>query len=544
LINKELEIKGTVISPGIAIAPICHYQAGSIEQTAFYVIEESMIKKEIERVNLAISNSKYELKQLYENIKNTIGKNEAKIFETHILILDDKQVISKILNKIKDSKINAEYAIKETFEEYEEIFAKMDNEYLKDRGTDFSEIKRRLLSHLTGETGKFLCNEECLVKESGRIIATAELTPSMIGLMKDNDIKGFITITGGENSHAAILSRAAKIPYISGINLIEKIKCGSLGIIDGINKMVIFNPREETVNKYELILDDYKRQEEIPEFKGPTVKINSQQTIELYANIMNIDDISNVEKYNFAGIGLVRSEFLFFENGDFPTISEQTKVYNEILTKLKNKPVTFRLFDFGGDKKIKSLKFPEEENPLLGLRGIRYLMKYKKILTDQVEAICMANKMGNAKILIPMISNINELGEVLIIIKEITDKYNSNIPVGMMFEVPSVFIDPVPFLQKIDFASIGSNDLVQYLFGVDRNNALVSSLYIRDSDIVFKLIDNLIIEANKLNIEVSLCREIDYDSTFLERIIKSGITKLSISPLSITEIFKKIKQVS
>ncbi len=483
-ISREFEIAGLVVSEGIAMAPVCHYQVGSLEQTAYYIIEESKIEDEIERLDRAILESKKELGVLYENIKNTLGINEAKIFETHILILDDSQVLGKIRMKIRESRINVEHAVKETFEEYEEIFAKMDNEYFKDRGTDFSEIKRRLLSHFTGETGRFLCEEDCVVSRIGKIIATSEFTPSMISLMKNNDIKGFITKTGGINSHAAILSRAMNIPYISGIGMIEKIKCGSLGIIDCEKGKIIFNPGTETVSKYERMLEDRNKIEAEDNFYGPVVETGSRIKIEILANIMNAEDMDNVEKYNLAGVGLVRTEFLFLENENFPTSAEQALVYKNLIEKAKGRLVTFRVFDLGGDKKIKSLKFFDEENPLLGLRGIRYLMKYKKILEDQVRAICMAGNSGNVRIMIPMISNYNELEEVLVIIRKIMQEQAASIPVGMMFEVPSVFIDPKPYLEIIDFVSIGSNDLVQYLFGVDRNNLHVSHLYNRDSDII------------------------------------------------------------
>lgn len=541
--NSQLEMIGTVISSGVIIGEVCHYQAGSNEQTAVYKVESEQIHKEIKRFENAIKASKEELTQLSKSIGEKIGKSEAKIFETHILLLEDKQLLNKIYNKTKEENVNIEYAVKIVFEEFEDIFAKMDDEYLKDRGTDFSELKRRILSHLTGEKGKFLCRNDCLVKsKSGRIILTNELTPSMISLLENKNIDGFVTKYGGKNSHAAILARAVGIPYITGINIIEKIKCETPVIIDGSSGKVIFNPKKEIIDTYKEIIKKEKKAG-LAKIIGSVVKTNKGTEIEIYANIINLVDMKFYNEFNLAGIGLVRTEFLFFEYKDFPTEEEQTIIYSEITKKTNGNPVTFRLFDLGGDKKIPSLKFDNEENPLLGLRGIRYLMKYKKILTDQVNAICNSAKYGTVKILYPMISNIDELKEVNDIVKSILNKneYSRNIHIGIMFEVPSLFIDPNPYLKLVDFISIGSNDLVQYLYGVDRNNANVSHLYKQDSAVIYKLIENVIKESIKENKEVTLCGEIDLNSNFFEKLIKLGLKKFSVSPITIPKIIEKIK---
>ncbi len=545
--NSQFEVNGTVISPGIIIGEACHYQTGSIEQTAVYKVTSDQVENELKRLEKAIILSKEEIVQLSINIEKILGSNEAKIFETHILLLEDKQLLGKIQSKVKEENVNIEYAVKVVFEEFEDIFAKMDDEYLKDRGTDFSELKRRVLSHLTGEKGRFLCRHECLAnKKKGRIILTSELTPSMISLLENKNIDGFITKLGGKNSHAAILARAVGIPVISGINIIEKIKCETPIIIDGNSGKVLFNPPKETIDKYNKIIKKEKQKlAELEKAVGPIIKTNKGTELEIYANIINLYDMKFYNQLQLAGIGLVRTEFLFFDYKEFPTAEEQEILYSEIVKKANGHPVTFRLFDVGGDKKIPSLKFTEEENPLLGLRGIRYLMKYKKILTDQITAICNSAKHGIVKILYPMISNIDELKEVNEITKKIINDndFSKDIKTGMMFEVPSVFIDPAPFLELIDFISIGSNDLVQYLYGVDRNNTNVSYLYKQDSDAIYKLINNVIEEANKEKKDVTLCGEIDFNSQFLKKIIKLGIRKFSISPVTTSKIIEKIKKM-
>lgn len=545
--NSQLEVNGIVISPGVIIGEVCHYQAGSIEQTAVYKVTSDRIGKELKRFEEAIRLSKEELTHLTKNIEKILGSSEAKIFDTHILLLEDKQLFNKIRNKVKEENINIEYAVKTVFEEFEDIFAKMDDEYLKDRGTDFSELKRRVLSHLTGEKGKFLCRHECLAqKRKGRIILTNELTPSMISLLENKNIDGFITKYGGKNSHAAILARAIGIPFITGINIIEKIKCETPVIIDGDSSKVIFNPDNKILEKYNKIIEKEKeKRERLEKIIGPILKTNKGTELEIYANIINLNDMKFYNQYQLAGIGLVRTEFLFIDDKNFPTVEQQTNIYSEIIKNANGHSVTFRLFDVGGDKNIPGLKFPKEDNPLLGLRGIRYLMKYKKILTDQIEAICNSAKNGVVKILYPMISNIDELKKVNKIAKAIIDENNlsNKIDVGMMFEVPSVFINPDPFLKLVDFISIGSNDLVQYLYGVDRNNANVSHLYKQDSIAIYKLIEHVLFEANKQKKDVTLCGEIDFNSKFFEKIIRLGMKKFSISPVTMPKVIEKIKEI-
>lgn len=545
--NIEQEFFGEIISPGITIGETCHYQAGSIEQTAVYRVDSIQISREMERLKSAIDKSKEELSRLSKNIAKSIGENEAKIFQAHIALLEDRQLFIKIQGKTEKENVNVEYAVKSVFEEFEDIFAKMDDEYLKDRGTDFAEVKRRVLSHLTGETGRFLCRHQCKVrKESARIILTKELMPSMISLLENKNIQGFITRHGGKNSHAGILARAIGIPYITGINVIEKIKCETKVIIDGSQGKVIFDPSEVTIASYkELLEKEKKRKDELDKNVGPIIKTKKGTEVELFANVIGLIDIDHLKQYRLAGVGLLRTEFLFLDNKEFPTKDEQAKVYVEFVKKTEGKPVTFRLFDIGGDKKMQSLKFEEEENPLLGLRGIRYLMKYKKILEDQVAAICEAEKNGVVKILYPMISNVDELHEVNGLVKNVLLKHNllDRIKVGMMFEVPSVVIDPVPFLKLIDFASIGSNDLVQYVYGVDRNNSSVSHLYKQNSSVIYKLIKRLLFDAEKTGVDISLCGEIDFNTDFFENLIEIGIRKFSISPITAPMVIERIKSL-
>jgi phosphoenolpyruvate-protein phosphotransferase (PTS system enzyme I) len=547
IINKQIEITGLTVSPGIAIGEVCHYQSGTTEQTAIYKITAEQTVEELERFNKALETSKSEIRKLLKSIEENVGVNEAKIFESHLYLLEDQQLLDKIVYKVKNENLNIEFAVKSVFEEFEEIFDNMKDEYLRERKLDFSELKKRLLSHLSGEEGKFLCRHQCLAhQKKGRIILTKELTPSMVNLLENNNIMGFVTQTGGKNSHAALLARSIGIPYITGISFIDKIKCETKVIIDGNSEKVIFNPSEEVLHFYNNLYCKEKGSSKINENKSGIIKTLKDKEIKLYANIINFNDIDMTKKHNLSGLGLVRTEFLFLASKNFPSEEEQFQVYSEIIKRYDGREITFRLFDFGGDKTIPSLIFSKEENPLLGMRGIRYLLKYKKILTDQIRAIARCASLGKIKILYPMISTLEELEETNDIFNNIVEELNikTKIEKGMMFEVPSVFIKPKDFIKEVDFISIGTNDLVQYLFGIDRNNLEVSYLYNQDNPAVYALLKKTVAEAKKEKKGITLCGEIDLNTNFLESIIKLGITRISISPLSAPKIIDKIRSIN
>lgn len=541
-IKQQIELPCEMISPGTVISNVCHYQVGSDEQTAVYTIPEKQIKVELERFHKAREKSKQDLKEIIDKIEKSLTPKEAGIFDTHILLLDDNQIIDKISKMVTTDKINIEHAVKDVFEEFENLFASMDDHYLQERKNDFKELKIRLLSHLTGIEGRFKCDVHCDIGKS-RIILAKELTTSMISLINEHKVVGFITEMGNHNSHAAILARAAGIPYVSNVPQIYDISCGTPVIIDTDKNKVFFYPERKILDSYRSIIRVKDKLENDGKVKGPVIPVSKDIGLEIYANIMTPQEIHYIHKYNLAGAGLVRTEFLFIDANTFPTFEEQKNTYGDLVKNADGKPLTFRQFDFGGDKKIKSLAFHQEENPLLGLRGIRYLLKKEKMLKDQLRALYEAGRFGPIRILFPMISHEMQLDQVLKAAEEVRTEfgYENSIPLGMMFELPSVFVDPSRFLKKIDFVSIGTNDLVQYLFGIDRNNPRVEFLYTQDNDLVILLIEQLVKSAEAHKVDLSLCGEINLKTTFLERIIKAGIRKISIAPVGFLSLYSNLK---
>jgi phosphotransferase system enzyme I (PtsI) len=548
IIRTPVSYPGSVISHGTVLGHICHFQSESIDSTSIYKLDPGQLDAELQRLDRAITRSRNDLKALAEQVAMDIGPEEAKIFQTHIMLLEDNNLIEKLFSKIRTELVNIEFAVKNTFEEFESLFSNMSDNYMKERVLDFSELKRRILSHLTGESGRFLCNHECSTDiDTPRIILTNELTPSMIALVKKKNIVGFITSNGGINSHAAILARAANIAYITGIDVLENIECGALAVIDSKLGSVIFHPDETITNKYKRIIAREKSYlEKIHQHHGPVAKTRKGREISIYANILTGEDINYSKKYKLAGMGLVRTEFLFLDRNTFPDIEEQIVIYSSIIDDANGTPVTFRLFDIGGDKRVPGLEFPLEENPLLGLRGIRYLFHHERIMHDQLTALAYASKRGPVKILYPLISTIEELSSA----KELTLQTLSevgtdggNIPLGMMFEVPSVFVDPWPFIKQVQFACIGTNDLVQYLFGVDRNNSTVNHLYDSDNETVYSLLRNVITIGNNHAVDITLCGEINLETNFLARCIDLGIDRFSVAPAGAPRVIETIKKL-
>ncbi len=542
IITKKIKVSGLPISNGIIIGKVCHYQDQNKKQSAIFEIKEAQVKRNITRLAQALEKSRAEIKFLAKEVEEKVGKAEAQIFDSHIMILEDQGLINKIKKRITENKENVEFAVKTIFEEYEDMFASMDNEYMRDRKLDFKDLKDRVVNNLTGEKGDFLCNKNFgCIHGDYRIVLLDELTPSLVSTLREQNIKGIIAGKGGINSHAAIITRSLKIPYVSGIDIIDKIQCATDVILDADNGIVIFNPDHAEEKKYRARMEKQQQRAEII-INGPIFKSASGKEIEIYSNILTDNDIDLTNQFNLKGSGLVRTEVLFFGNKIFPDKDDQFKKYKNIVERLKGKEVTFRLFDLGGDKKLDSLTFKEEENPLLGLRGIRYLLKNEQLLTEQLSALAMTARIGKIKVMYPMISSLKELEKVNKIAEDIFTEYNvkANIQIGMMFEVPSTFINYQPFLERVDFGSIGTNDLIQYLFGVDRNNPDVLYLYQKNQEAVYILFENLIKCADKLGKEISICGEPGNDKKFANRVIEMGIKKFSLNPLLIADFLSML----
>ena len=496
-------MKGIGVSPGIAHGKVFLFDElkPTIKETKVISIED-----EIKRLERGLSESIDEIKILYESNKK-IGK-DIDILIAHMEILEDPELIDRIINMINNEEVNAEWAVSETINSFISIFEGLENDYMKDKIIDLRDVSSRLIRALSGHDLSELNNIE---EES--ILVAKELTPSHV-LSMDKNIRGIITELGGASSHTTIITRASGIPMVVGVEEIrEFVGKGDYIILDGNNGEITINPNEEEINKCREV-EDYRK---IINLK--LNKILSQDSItkdgckvKLMGNIATPSDIDEVLESGGVGIGLFRTENLYLDR--IPSEDQQFKLYKKALESLDGRPLIIRTLDIGGDKNIPHLKIEKEENPFLGSRGIRICLQNQDLFRLQLRAIYRASIYGDIRIMLPMISSIDEIRQVKIIIAEVKEQlkresilFNDDVKLGIMVETPSVAIHSKAYAKEVDFFSIGTNDLIQYTFAIDRCNKDVAHLYDEFNPAILKLIKMTIDNGHEAGIEVGMCGE-------------------------------------
>lgn len=530
---KNREYKGLSVSSGKVSAKICVYsQKRHIEVAAVNLETEEEIQKELQRFRDTISICNTELDNITDSVVKEVGKAEAEIFITQKHIMNDPVVIKQIEEGIVNGRRNAEYVITGVFQQYEKKFENIDNEYFSDRSSDIGEIRRRLLDRLSNTRPGFECDgqHDC-VRGNDRVVVAQELSADMMTNMNMKRVLGLVTEHGGINSHAAIIARSLGVPAVSGVRGIYKdISCGMDILVDGDSGIVILEPDEATVKK--LITVDYVSMEKVCMLESPKGTI-------VQANASMIEDVQQSVSVRADGIGLFRTEISFINTNRLLTEDEQYDFYSEIQRLMGDKPVTFRLLDVGGDKELPFLQIEKEENPFLGLRGARFLLENPVVFRPQVKALLRLSKQKPVRILFPMIIDNSQLGKLISAIREImvsVDAVSENIRFGAMFEVPSACLQADKILKAVDFGSIGSNDLIQYLFAVDRNNESVSDDYNPDHPVLWDLLKDISEAAKRADKALSMCGELAGRPNMPSRLLDIGITSLSVSPRLIPRV--------
>ncbi|WP_343101486.1 phosphoenolpyruvate--protein phosphotransferase [Romboutsia sp. MSSM.1001216sp_RTP31141st1_G3_RTP31141_220114] len=537
--------KGTGASPGIALgkALIVEHSELVIEKKSIDNVEEEVLK-----LQKAVEISKEELTKVKEKAFEELGEHEAQIFESHLLVLEDPELVDSAANKIRDEKVNADFALNEIKEMFVAMFESMDNEYMRERAADIKDVTNRVLRHILGVKVVDLAGLEEEV-----ILIAHDLTPSDTATMNKKMVLGFLTDIGGRTSHTAIMARTLEIAAVVGLNdATQTIKDGDFVVFNGDTGEVIVNPDEETIEKYTKLkkeFEDYKR--ELQQLKGKASITLDERHVELAGNIGSPKDVEGLINNDAEGVGLYRTEFLYMDKEDaFPTEEEQYEAYKVVLEGMDNKPIVIRTLDIGGDKELPYFKMDEEMNPFLGYRAIRICLDKTEIFKTQLRALYRASVHGRLRIMFPMISSLGELLSAKEIIKEVLaelDKegiaYSKDVEVGMMIEIPSAAVISDILAKHVDFFSIGTNDLIQYTCAVDRMNQKISHLYNQFNPAVLRLIKMVIDNAHKEGKWVGMCGESAGDKRMIPILLGMGLDEFSMSPISILPARKFITSV-
>ena len=504
----------------------------------------STIESEFTKLEDGLKKSKTQLIAIREKVKEKMGEDKAAIFDGHIMLLEDEDLIMEVQEKIKGG-MPAAKALNEGIEEYCTMISQLDDPYLRERAADLQDIGKRWLKNLLGIKINDLSN-----LEPGTIVVTHDLTPSDTAQLDLVNCVGFITEIGGKTAHSAIMARSLELPAVVGVKgILSEAKEGETVIMDGEAGELFLDPSAELISEYVLKRETLqKEKEELRKLIKEEAITKDGRKVDIWGNIGSPNDIVAVLESGATGIGLYRTEFLFMNSDHFPTEEEQYQAYRIVAEKMQGKPVTIRTMDIGGDKELPYLDLPKEMNPFLGYRAIRISLENKDMFKTQLRAILRASQYGQIKIMYPMISSINEIRSANIILEECKKEldeigkiYDRNIKVGIMIETPSTAIIAYKFAKEVDFFSIGTNDLTQYFLAVDRGNEMVSTLYNSFNPAVLEAIQKVIDAAHDANISVSMCGEFAGDKKATKLLLGMGLDSFSMSASSGLQVKKIIR---
>ncbi|MCG0982154.1 phosphoenolpyruvate--protein phosphotransferase [Staphylococcus aureus] len=539
-------IKGIAASDGVAIAKA--YLLVEPDLTFDKNEKVTDVEGEVAKFNSAIEASKVELTKIRNNAEVQLGADKAAIFDAHLLVLDDPELIQPIQDKIKNENANAATALTDVTTQFVTIFESMDNEYMKERAADIRDVSKRVLSHILGVE---LPNPS-MIDESVVIVGN-DLTPSDTAQLNKEFVQGFATNIGGRTSHSAIMSRSLEIPAIVGTKSItQEVKQGDMIIVDGLNGDVIVNPTEDELiayqDKRERYFADKKELQKLRD--ADTVTVDGVHA-ELAANIGTPNDLPGVIENGAQGIGLYRTEFLYMGRDQMPTEEEQFEAYKEVLEAMGGKRVVVRTLDIGGDKELSYLNLPEEMNPFLGYRAIRLCLAQQDIFRPQLRALLRASVYGKLNIMFPMVATINEFREAKAILLEEKENLKNeghdisdDIELGIMVEIPATAALADVFAKEVDFFSIGTNDLIQYTLAADRMSERVSYLYQPYNPSILRLVKQVIEASHKEGKWTGMCGEMAGDETAIPLLLGLGLDEFSMSATSILKARRQINGLS
>ncbi|MBC8714552.1 phosphoenolpyruvate--protein phosphotransferase [Staphylococcus pseudintermedius] len=538
-------IKGIAASDGVAIAKAYLLVEPDL---SFSNEKTDQPEAEVQKFNEALNNSKIELTKIRNHAEEQLGADKAAIFDAHLLVLDDPELIQPIEEKIKNESASAPQALTEVTQNFITIFESMDNEYMKERAADIRDVAKRVLAHILGVE---LPNPSII--DESVIIVAHDLTPSDTAQLNKQYVQGFVTIIGGRTSHSAIMSRSLEIPAVVGTKSIsESVQQGDMVIVDGLTGDVIVNPSDDEIKAYQHKRESFfADREALKQLRDEPSKTLDGHEVELAANIGTPNDLEGVHNNGAEGIGLYRTEFLYMGRDNMPTEDEQFEAYKKVLESMEGKRVVVRTLDIGGDKELPYLNLPEEMNPFLGYRAIRLCLDQPEIFRPQLRALLRASAYGKLNIMFPMVATIQEFRDAKALLLEEKEnlkqegvEVSDDIELGIMVEIPATAALADVFAKEVDFFSIGTNDLIQYTMAADRMSERVSYLYQPYNPSILRLIKQVIDASHQEGKWTGMCGEMAGDETAIPLLIGLGLDEFSMSATSILKARRQIKDLS
>lgn len=534
--------QGKSVYKGIVMGPVAVLKKND------YQVKRARIEDpeaEVKRVEEAVEVSKKQLGRLYDKAVREVGEASAAIFEVHQMMLEDDDYLESMENMIRTELVNAEYAAAATGDNFAEMFAAMDDEYMKARSADVKDISERLVRNLSGEGDNDLSSME------PSVIVADDLSPSETVQMDKEKILAFVTVHGSTNSHTAILARMMNIPALIGVPMdLNGLKTGMTAVVDGFSGQVIFEPEEDVRKETEKRMqEEAEKQKLLEELKGKENITPDGRKINIYANIGSVGDLGYVMENDAGGIGLFRSEFLYLGRNDFPTEEEQFQAYKQAVQTMAGKKVIIRTLDIGADKQVEYFNLGKEENPALGYRAIRICLKQPEIFKAQLRALFRAAVYGNLSVMYPMITSTEEVEKIYAIVAEVEEELKKQevqykIPEqGIMIETPAAVMISDRLAEMVDFFSIGTNDLTQYTLAIDRQNEQLDDFYNPHHEAVLRMIRMVVENAHKCGKWAGICGELGADLTLTEQFVRMGVDELSVAPSMILKLRKVVREM-